>query len=137
MLARLHQTEMTLGKVNCLVARNGAKDRNAERRDGALDHQTMPLASDAIEHDAGGVDARVVAGKAAQHRGRGLCLACDVENEQDGQVKRDRELGGRAGSLAARAVEQAHGGFNDQKVRIGPSLRRQSFEQRLRHGPAV
>ncbi len=122
MLACLHQPEVTLRKMDRLVAGNGTNDRNAEWRDGALDHETMPLAADAIEHDAVDVDSRVVTGKATQHCGGGLSLARDVENKEDGQIECDREFGGGAGSLAARAVEQAHGGFDDQQVRIGPRL---------------
>ena len=68
MLACLHQTEMTLGETDRLVARNGAEDGNAERRDGAFDHETMPVAADAIEHDSVDGDSRVVTGKATQHR---------------------------------------------------------------------
>ena len=50
-----------------------------------------------------------MAGEATQHCGGRLGLTRDVENEQDGQVKRAGEFGGGAGSLGARAVEQAHG----------------------------
>ena len=96
-LERLHQAEVPLGKMNRLVARNGAEDRDVEGGDGALDRGAMAIAADTIQHDTGDADARIEAGK-AEHRGcGGLRLARDVEHEQDRQTKVNGEL--RRGAL--------------------------------------
>src|SRR5262245_49471680 len=83
-LAGLHQTEVALGEMHRLLARNGSEDRKAERRDGRFDHTAMPIAADAIENEAGDVSARIMGSKTAHERRGRLRLAGDIENEQHG-----------------------------------------------------
>ena len=97
----LHQSEVTLGEMDRLVARNGADHRNVEGGNGALDRGAMAVAADAVEDNSVDADARIEAGKAERRRGGRLGLARDVEHEQDGHAKLDGELGGC--SLADRA----------------------------------
>ena len=138
-LERLHQSEVTLGKMNCIVAGNGADHGNVERGDGALDRRAMAVAADTVEDDAVDAKARIEAGK-AKHRGGGrLRLAGYIENKQNGETKVDGKLGGcalpdRAGACA---VEQPHRRLDDQEIGSGRRLISDAVEQRRTHGPAV
>ena len=100
-LERLHQAEVTLGKMDRLVARDGADHRNVERADGAFDRGAMAVAADTIQNDAGDANAGIEAGKAEHRGGGGLRLAVNVEHEQDRQTEVDGKLG--RGALADRA----------------------------------
>ena len=138
-LERLHQAEVTLGEMDRLVARDGADHRNVERADGAFDRGAMAVAADTIQNDAGDANAGIEAGKAEHRCGGGLRLAGDIEHEQDRETEVDGKLGG--GALADRAgasaVEQPHGGFDDQEIGAGRRLIGDAVEERRPHGPAI
>ena len=139
MLARLLQTEMALGQVHAFLTRERAEDGNAERRHRLFDQGAMARAAHAVQHDAREVEARIEGGKAVRHRRGGLRLSRHVKHEQHGQIEGPRDLGGRAaaGSGARRAVEQPHGGFDEEKVGVAGRLMQRGGKQRGRHGPAV
>ena len=138
-LERLHQAEVALGEMDCLVARDGADHRNVERADGALDRGAVAVAADTIQNDAGDADARIEAGKAEHRCGGGLGLAGDVEHEKDRQAKVDGKLRGcaLADRAGAGAVEQAHRRLDDQEIGSVRCLIGDAVEQRRAHGPAV
>ena len=138
-LERLHQSEVTLGEMDRLVAGNGADHGNVEGGDGALDRGAMAVAADTVEDDAGDADARIEAGKAEHRRGGGLGLARDVEHEKDRQAKVDGKLRGcaLADRAGACAVEQAHRRLDDQEIGSVRRLIGDAVEQRRAHGPAV
>ena len=106
------------GRARSAVARDRAEDGNAERGDGVGHELQMPLAADAIEHDAADPHVRIVRGEAAHQGRRRLRLARNVDDEQHrqsksrGKVCRRAAAAGRAGD----AVEQAHGAFDDEKI---------------------
>ena len=122
-----------------LVARDGADHRNVERADGAFDRGAMAVAADTIQNDAGDANAGIEAGKAEHRGGGGLRLAGDIEHEQDRETEVDGKLGRcpLADRAGARAVEQPHGGFDDQEIGAGRRLIGDAVEERRPHGPAI
>ena len=96
MLARLHESEMALGEGERLVARDRAEDRNSQSH-GRTGHESpMPLAADAVEHDAADPDLRIVHGETAHQRRRRLRLPRDIDHEQHRQAEAGGEVCGRS-----------------------------------------
>ena len=117
-LARLHQAEMALGQRQRRVAQDGADHRHADRGDGVGGQAPMPLAADAVEHDAGDADAGIVAGKALAT----AAAVCDWPETSSTSRTGRRSRRARsaaapdAAGLARNAVEQAHGALDDHQV---------------------
>ncbi len=61
-----------------------------------------------------------------------------IEHQHDRKAEMRGKIGSRAASArdAAGAVEQTHHAFDDENIRVVGGSRRQSVEQRGRHGPA-
>ena len=102
MLAGLDETEMALGQRQRRLARHGAEDWHAERRDGVGDDGAMAFAGDAIQDHAGDAHRRIVRGKTSHDGRRRLRLPRHVEHEHHRQAEMRGEIGGRA-ALPGRA----------------------------------
>ena len=139
MFAGLHETEMALGQCQRRLARHGAEDLYAERRDGVGDDDAMAFTGDAIEDHAGDAHGRIVGGKTPHHGRRRLRLARHIEHEQHRQLEMRGKIGGRAalpgGTVGA--VEQPHDAFDQENIGAGCGLRRHGVEQRVRHRPGI
>ncbi len=137
MLAGLHQAEMPFRQSERRLARHRAEHRNAERGDGIGDQRAMLLACCAVENDAGDMHRGVMRGETPDDGGRRLRLSRDIEHQHDGKPKMRGKIGASAAAArdAAGAVEQAHHAFDDEDIGLVGGSRRQSVEQRGRHGP--
>jgi len=138
-LPGLDQAEMAFRQSERRIARNGANDGHTQFGNGVGDHLMVSRAADAIEHNAGNANIRIVGGKAAHHGRSRLRLGRDIEHQQHrqfqprGKVRRGAATAGDAGH----AVEQAHGAFNDEDFRVTRGIGHQRIDQRRRHRPAV
>lgn len=99
----------------------------------------MTLAAGAIKDAARYADLRVVVRESASDGRGGLRLARDVEDKQHRDAEQPRQIGSRTCSvrLAANAVKEPHGTFDDQQLGVLCMLDRQVTEQFGRHGPAI
>ena len=113
---------------------------DAERGDGALDHGAMAVAADAVQDNAGN----------AAHADRSCAKPCTTaaadcawpatsSTSRTGSRKRMASSAAAPSPIAApaSAVEQPHGGFDDQEIGARRRLMDEALEQRRVHGPAV
>jgi hypothetical protein len=137
--AGLNQAEMAFGQSDGGVPGDTAEDGHAELGHGGLDAVGVAGAAEAVEDHAGDAHGGIVGGEAAGDGGGGLGLAGDVQHQDDGQVIASGEVGGATAAAggAGHAVEQAHGGFDDEDVRRGTGVPEYAVQQGGRHGPAV
>ncbi len=75
MLARLHQSQMTLGQHHLVIARDRTHHRNSKRRERIGDQRAMPVAAELVQHDAADANLRIERRKARRNRRRRLRLA--------------------------------------------------------------
>ena len=113
-LDSLHEAEMAFGQGEPGIARDAAKQPDADPVEGRPDHREMPSACDPVEDHAGDADVVAEVGTARRDRCRRLDLALDVEHQHDQPAKRRRDIGGAA--APARTVEQAQHAFGDGEV---------------------
>ncbi len=118
MLAGLHQPEVPLRQRHLRIAVERADHRQAERRQRLAHHPLVPLARDPVQDHAPDAHRRIVRREAARHRGRGLRLARDVEDQEHRRAVAPRQIGGGAAALRRRgdAVEEPHRALDDQDV---------------------
>jgi len=130
---------VTLWKFESVLAGQGAKKGEAQRRDAFRDQSPMPLAANPVGDDAGDFQTWVVAGKAADDGGGGLGLTRDILREQNGpaQKRRDIRASADAGRAAGRAVEEAHGAFCNDNVGMECGVCRQFDDQIRVHRPGI
>jgi len=138
-LARLHQAQMAFRHRDRRVAHDAAEHGDPSRAHGAGHAVAVALAGCLVNDHAGDLDRRVVGGEAARGGGGGLGLAGDVEHEDHGQAEPGGEVGGGAApaGLGCDAVEQAHGGFDDEQLGVPGRVGGDVAEERRRHGPAI
>lgn len=86
-----------------ITADNG-DNRHAHRVQRTAQHSLMPVAGDAIEHDAGNADIGPEIGKAADDRCNRLRHARTVDDEHDGKAKQGGKIG-RSSSAIGSTVE--------------------------------
>ena len=138
-LARLHETQMTLGQRDLFVARQRAHDRNTHRLDRLDDKAAMTLAADTIDDDARDFEPRVICRAALDDRRRRLRLARYVDDQQDRHAKRRRHVSRGAGApaLGRNAVEQTHRGFAQSERALSRRLGGERGQKLGRHGPGI
>jgi len=138
-LARLNEPEMPFGQGQRFIAGNDAEHRHARGLHGFRHQDAMALAADAVEQNAGDAHRVIVRAKAARHRGGGLRLAGDVENEQHGKMEARGEIGRCAAPSPrpGKPVEQAKHAFDHEHLRIARRLCSKRVEKVGRHRPAV
>ncbi len=130
---RLDQPEVAGGVGEVGQARQAAEDGEARGCKRAAEHRLVPWTAHAVEDDARDTDSGVVAGKAQGEGGHGLGHAGGVDHEDHGEVELAGEVGGGAAALGGRAVEEAHGAF-DQEGAI--ALRKRGNAGGC-HGPGI
>ena len=137
--ARLHQTEMPFGQGQRWIAHDAAGHRKANLFDRVGAKRAMAFAPRTVQNDGGHLHRRIVMGKAMGHGRRRLRLARDIEDQEDGDVKEPRQIGGRAGAVIGdgNAVEETHGAFDKQKIRTVGLLGQKVAQQIRLHRPAV
>lgn len=135
----LDQAEVAFGQAQRGVSRQAAEDGEAEGAHGLFDAFAVAGAGGLVEDDAGDFHRGVVGGEAASGGGGGLGLAGDVQHQDYGKVEAGGEVGGGAAAAGRGldAVEQAHGGFDDEEGAVGGGLGCDAFEEDGGHGPAV
>ena len=99
----------------------------------------MAFGPNLVQDDAGDFHARIMRRDAAHDGGRRLPLPRNVMNQHDRPSRRGGDVGGGAGAAGRRrnAVEQPHGPFRNDNIRLGARQCREPRHQPLLHRPAV
>src|SRR5436309_3756337 len=130
---------MPFRQVERRIAHDGAYHAQPDRLDDIARQPPVPLAAEAVEHDAGHTDVRIVSGKTLGDGGGRGGLSRNVEHQKHRQSVEPGEIGGRARSAfrSGDTVEQTHRAFEDDVFGVIRCLRGQSVEQGRGHRPAV
>ena len=141
MLAGLHQAEMALGQRSVSSRGSAPRTGTSERGDGVGDQHPVAFAADAVEHDAGDADGRVVTPQSRAPPPPPICAcAGDVEHQQHRQAesarrgrRSRRERPGGPGTPSNRPMTPSITRISASRA----ASRRERVEQRRRHRPAV
>ena len=136
MLARLHQTEMTVRQLQAFAAGDAAEDRNARRLHGPAQQLPVSCAAGAVEDDSRDLHPGVEARESVNERGDRRRHARGVDHQHHRPTGAPRQVGGRTAPVRS-AVEQAHHAFHDDGGRIALQVHDQRGQGSVRHGPSV
>ena len=111
-----------------LVARDATKDRYGDAVQGIAQHLLMPGRAEVVQDHPCDRDSTIVSGKSADQCADRLPHARRVNHQNNRQMQRSGQIGGRSGAIC-RPVKQAHHAFDDQKT----VLRQQAAKTRVGH----
>ncbi|QTK80233.1 hypothetical protein AT6N2_C2658 [Agrobacterium tumefaciens] len=139
MFAGLYQPQMSFRKDERRVSQHTSGDGKADLFDSLRAQRPVSFAARPVQHNGGHGHRRIVVGKAMSNGGRRLRLAGHIQHQKHGNAEEPRQIRRRSGAIfrSRDAVEQAHGAFNENKLRIPCLFGKQIAQQVRLHGPAI